>query len=75
MRISVEGELHQSVSSKDIILHIIGRIGTAGGTGRFCCSALAASEKKAENDGTGCVIEYAGSVIRNLSMEARMSIW
>lgn len=33
MRISVEGELHQSVSSKDLVLHIIGKIGTAGGTG------------------------------------------
>ncbi|GJJ14510.1 hypothetical protein Clacol_008774 [Clathrus columnatus] len=54
MRISIEGTLHESVSSKDVILHIIGKIGTAGGT--------------------GCVIEYAGSVIRNLSMDARMSI-
>lgn len=46
MRISVEGELHQSVSSKDIILHIIGKIGTAGGTGGFFCSTRAASEEK-----------------------------
>ncbi len=54
MRINVEGELHEGVKSKDVILHVIGLIGTAGGT--------------------GCVIEYSGSVIRALSMEARMSI-
>lgn len=54
MRISVEGELHEGVTSKDVILHIIGHIGTAGGT--------------------GCVIEYAGSVFRGFSMEARMSV-
>lgn len=54
MRISVEGQLSEGVTSKDIILHIIGKIGTAGGT--------------------GAVIEYAGSAIRSLSMEARMSI-
>lgn len=54
MRISVEGELEVGVTSKDIILHIIGLIGTAGGTGH--------------------VIEFAGSAIRKLSMEARMSI-
>lgn len=54
MRITVEGELHEGVTSKDVILHIIGVIGTAGGT--------------------GCVIEYAGSVFRGFSMEARMSV-
>lgn len=54
MRISVEGTLPEGVMSKDIVLHIIGVIGTAGGT--------------------GCVIEFAGSTIRALSMEARMSI-
>ncbi|OCH93566.1 hypothetical protein OBBRIDRAFT_790090 [Obba rivulosa] len=54
MRITVDGPLHEGVTSKDVILHIIGVIGTAGGT--------------------GCVIEYAGSVIRGFSMEARMSI-
>jgi 3-isopropylmalate dehydratase len=54
MRIQVDGELPPGVSSKDIILHIIGVIGTAGGT--------------------GAVIEYSGSAIRGLSMEARMSI-
>ncbi|KAF5355725.1 hypothetical protein D9756_004397 [Leucocoprinus leucothites] len=54
MRIAVDGELHEGVTSKDVILHIIGVIGTAGGT--------------------SCVIEYAGSVFRGFSMEARMSV-
>lgn len=54
MRINVEGELSPGVNSKDIVLHVIGLIGTAGGT--------------------GCVIEFSGSTIRALSMEARMSI-
>ena len=54
MKIQVDGELIPGVSSKDIILHAIGVIGTAGGT--------------------GAVIEFCGSAIRSLSMEARMSI-
>jgi 3-isopropylmalate dehydratase len=54
MRINVEGTLAEGVTSKDVVLHIIGIIGTAGGT--------------------GSVIEFAGSVFRNLSMEARMSV-
>ena len=54
MRITVDGELNEGVTSKDVILHIIGVIGTAGGT--------------------GSVIEYAGSVVRGFSMEARMSM-
>jgi 3-isopropylmalate/(R)-2-methylmalate dehydratase large subunit len=53
-RISVEGRLPQGVTAKDIVLAIIGRIGTDGAT--------------------GCVIEYAGSAIRSLSMEGRMTI-
>ena len=53
-RISVEGELAFGVTAKDIILHIIGQIGTAGAT--------------------GYVVEYAGSAIRALSMEGRMTI-
>jgi 3-isopropylmalate/(R)-2-methylmalate dehydratase large subunit len=53
-RISVEGELPVGVTAKDIVLHIIGEIGTAGATGH--------------------VIEYAGSAIRALSMEGRMTI-
>lgn len=54
MRIKVDGQLTPGVSSKDIILHAIGKIGTAGGT--------------------GAIIEFCGSAIENLSMEARMSI-
>ena len=53
-RISVEGKLPMGVTAKDIILAIIGQIGTDGAT--------------------GCVIEYAGSAIRALSMEGRMTI-
>lgn len=54
MRISIDGKLHEGVTSKDIILNIIAKIGTAGGTGYF--------------------IEYAGTTIEALSMEARMTI-
>jgi 3-isopropylmalate/(R)-2-methylmalate dehydratase large subunit len=53
-RISVEGKLPAGVTAKDIILAIIGKIGTDGAT--------------------GCVIEYAGSAIRALSMEGRMTV-
>jgi 3-isopropylmalate/(R)-2-methylmalate dehydratase large subunit len=53
-RIAVEGELPEGVGAKDIVLGIIGRIGTDGAT--------------------GCVIEYAGSAIRALSMEGRMTV-
>jgi 3-isopropylmalate/(R)-2-methylmalate dehydratase large subunit len=54
MRISVEGELPAGITGKDIVLYIIGEIGTAGGT--------------------GYAIEFAGSAIRSLSMEGRMSV-
>jgi 3-isopropylmalate/(R)-2-methylmalate dehydratase large subunit len=53
-RIAVEGELPKGVTAKDIVLAIIGQIGTDGAT--------------------GCVIEYAGSAIRALSMEGRMTV-
>jgi 3-isopropylmalate/(R)-2-methylmalate dehydratase large subunit len=53
-RINIEGTLPIGVTAKDIVLHIIGQIGTAGATGH--------------------VIEYAGSAIRGLSMEGRMTI-
>jgi 3-isopropylmalate/(R)-2-methylmalate dehydratase large subunit len=54
MLIRVDGKLPFGVTSKDVILYIIGKLGTAGGT--------------------GYVIEYAGEVIRGLSMEGRMTI-
>ena len=54
MRIVVEGALARGVTAKDVILAIIGRIGTAGGTGH--------------------AIEFAGSAIRSLSMEGRMTV-
>ena len=54
MRINIEGKLNEGVCSKDIILYIISKLGTGGGTGHF--------------------VEFAGSAIRSLSMEARMTI-
>lgn len=54
MRVTVNGHLGKGVSAKDIALALIGRIGTAGGT--------------------GFAIEFAGSVIRALSMEGRMTL-
>ncbi len=54
MNIRIDGKLGKGVTSKDIILYIIAKISTAGGTGHF--------------------VEYSGSAIRSLSMEARMTI-
>jgi 3-isopropylmalate/(R)-2-methylmalate dehydratase large subunit len=54
MRVSVEGPLAAGVTAKDVVLAIIGRIGTAGGT--------------------GAALEFAGSTIRALSMEGRMTV-
>jgi 3-isopropylmalate/(R)-2-methylmalate dehydratase large subunit len=54
MAINVEGTLQPGVTSKDIILAIIAKIGTGGGQ--------------------GYVLEYRGSAIRALSMEARMTV-
>ncbi|MCG9094511.1 3-isopropylmalate dehydratase large subunit [Laribacter hongkongensis] len=54
MLVRVEGELQAGVTAKDIALAVIGRIGTAGGT--------------------GYAIEFAGSAIRGLSMEGRMTL-
>jgi 3-isopropylmalate/(R)-2-methylmalate dehydratase large subunit len=45
MRVKVDGALPQGVTAKDIILAIIGEIGTAGGTGHvieYCGSAIEA---------------------------------
>jgi 3-isopropylmalate/(R)-2-methylmalate dehydratase large subunit len=52
--VKVEGKLAPGVTAKDIVLAIIGRIGTAGGT--------------------GYTIEFAGSAIRGLTMEGRMTV-
>jgi 3-isopropylmalate/(R)-2-methylmalate dehydratase large subunit len=54
MLIKVEGQLARGVTAKDVVLAIIGRIGTAGGT--------------------GYTIEFAGSAIRSLSIEGRMTV-
>jgi 3-isopropylmalate/(R)-2-methylmalate dehydratase large subunit len=54
MLVRVEGQLPLGCSAKDIVLAIIGKIGTAGGT--------------------GYTIEFAGTAIRALSMEGRMTI-
>jgi 3-isopropylmalate/(R)-2-methylmalate dehydratase large subunit len=52
--VRVEGPLGSGVTAKDVVLHIIGVIGTAGGT--------------------GYAMEFAGSAIRGLSMEGRMTV-
>lgn len=54
MAINVEGTLRPGVTSKDIILAVIAKIGTGGGQ--------------------GYVLEYRGSAIEQLSMEARMTM-
>ena len=54
MLVQVEGKLGAGVTAKDIVLAVIGKIGTAGGT--------------------GYAIEFAGSAIRALSMEGRMTV-
>jgi 3-isopropylmalate/(R)-2-methylmalate dehydratase large subunit len=54
MEVRIEGKLGAGVTAKDVILHVIGQIGAAGGT--------------------GYVIEYTGSTIRDLSVEGRLTI-
>ncbi|KAF1705725.1 3-isopropylmalate dehydratase large subunit [Pseudoxanthomonas suwonensis] len=54
MQVRVEGKLGPGVTAKDIVLAVIGRIGTAGGNGH--------------------ALEFAGSAIRGLSIEGRMTI-
>ena len=54
MLVRVDGRLGRGCGAKDIVLAIIGKIGTAGGT--------------------GYTIEFAGSAIRALSMEGRMTV-
>ena len=52
--IRVDGELGKGITGKDVVLHVIGVIGTAGGN--------------------GTAMEFGGSAIRSLSMEARMTM-
>jgi 3-isopropylmalate/(R)-2-methylmalate dehydratase large subunit len=52
--IKVEGALPRGCTAKDIALAVIGKIGTAGGSGH--------------------AIEFGGSTVRALSMEARMTL-
>jgi len=54
MRVRIEGVVGRGVTAKDLVLAVIGKIGTAGGT--------------------GYAIEFAGSAVRALSMEGRMTM-
>ncbi len=54
MEVRVEGPLGPGVTAKDVVLHITGVLGAAGGT--------------------GYVIEYTGSSIRDLSVEGRLTV-
>ncbi|ANJ75635.1 3-isopropylmalate dehydratase large subunit [Ralstonia insidiosa] len=54
MRIRVDGELPVGTTAKDLILHIISRVGAQGAR--------------------GYVVEFMGSAIAALSMEARMTL-
>jgi 3-isopropylmalate/(R)-2-methylmalate dehydratase large subunit len=54
MRITLDGRLRPGVGAKDVILHLIGLLGVAGGR--------------------GYVVEYAGEVVRELSVEARFTL-
>ena len=54
MLVKVEGDLPAGVTAKDLVLHVIGVIGTAGGN--------------------GSAIEFAGSAVRSLSVEGRMTV-
>jgi 3-isopropylmalate/(R)-2-methylmalate dehydratase large subunit len=54
MLVRVDGRLQRGVTPKDVILAIIGKIGTAGGT--------------------GYAIEFGGDVVRDMSIEGRMTM-
>ena len=54
MEVRVDGALQPGVTAKDVVLHITGVLGAAGGS--------------------GYVIEYTGSAIRNLSIEGRLTV-
>jgi len=60
MRIEVQGKLGPGVTSKDVILHIIGVIGTAGGTGsviEFCGEAMSSFSMEARMSVCNMAIE------------------
>ncbi len=54
MEVRVEGAVGPGVTAKDVVLHITGVLGAAGGS--------------------GYVIEYTGSTIRDLSIEGRLTV-
>ncbi|GAB3552167.1 3-isopropylmalate/(R)-2-methylmalate dehydratase large subunit [Actinopolyspora lacussalsi] len=54
MAINIEGTLRPGVTSKDVILAVISKIGTGGGQ--------------------GYVLEYRGSAVESMTMEARMTM-
>ena len=54
MLVRIEGTLPVGVTAKDVVLAVIGEIGTAGGS--------------------GYAIEFGGEVVRNMSMEGRMTM-
>jgi 3-isopropylmalate/(R)-2-methylmalate dehydratase large subunit len=54
MRVTLDGRLRPGVTAKDVILHLIGKLGVAGGR--------------------GYAVEYAGEVVRDLSVEARFTL-
>ena len=54
LAVTVDGQLPEGVTAKDIVLAVIAKIGTAGGQ--------------------GYVIEFRGTAIEALSMEARMTV-
>ncbi len=54
MKINIDGELEKGVTAKDLVLYVISKLTTGGGTGYF--------------------VEFAGSAIRSLSMEGRMTV-
>jgi 3-isopropylmalate/(R)-2-methylmalate dehydratase large subunit len=54
MLVRIDGQLQNGVTPKDVVLAVIGEIGTAGGT--------------------GYAIEFGGQVIRDMSIEGRMTV-
>ncbi|MEM6580163.1 MAG: 3-isopropylmalate dehydratase large subunit [Pseudomonadota bacterium] len=54
MLVRIDGRLAKGVTAKDVVLAVIGKIGTAGGS--------------------GYAIEFGGEVVRNMSMEGRMTM-